>query len=67
MTPGASHVRRTPRTFAAGTVKRNGGSATCYTETMITGDVVTAFCYCGWTEDHATEHDAETAAERHAH
>ena len=39
----------------------------CYTETMIIGDVVTAFCYCGWSEDHATEHDADTAAERHEH
>ena len=37
----------------------------CYTETMITGDVVTAFCYCGWSADHATPEAADTDAERH--
>lgn len=38
----------------------------CYADTVTNDDgTTTAFCYCGWTEDHTTPESADAAAERH--
>jgi hypothetical protein len=38
----------------------------CYAETATKDDgTATAFCYCGWTEQHPRPGDADTAAESH--
>jgi hypothetical protein len=52
-TPGASHVE-------------NGEPIMCYADTVTNDDgTATAFCYCGWSADHATPEAADTDAERH--
>ncbi|GAA3863499.1 hypothetical protein GCM10022243_32550 [Saccharothrix violaceirubra] len=52
-TPGASHVE-------------NGEPIMCYADTLTNDDgTATAFCYCGWSADHATPEAADTDAERH--
>ncbi|WP_170191973.1 hypothetical protein [Saccharothrix syringae] len=38
----------------------------CYADTTANDDgTATAFCCCGWSEDHAIPDTADTAAERH--
>jgi hypothetical protein len=37
----------------------------CYRQVEADGRLVTAFCYCGWTEEHSTWEAAERAASRH--
>ena len=38
----------------------------CYADTVTNDDgTATAFCYCGWSADHATPEAADTDAERH--
>ncbi|MFI7676430.1 hypothetical protein [Actinophytocola sp. NPDC049390] len=38
----------------------------CYADTANNDDgTATAFCYCGWSEDHGTPEAADAAAERH--
>jgi hypothetical protein len=38
----------------------------CYADTDTNEDgTAVAFCYCGWTQDHATPEAAEVDAERH--
>jgi hypothetical protein len=38
----------------------------CFADTDVNNDGThTAFCYCGWNEQHATAHAAETAAADH--
>lgn len=35
------------------------------TTTDDTTGAVVAFCYCGWSDEHATQEAADAAAERH--
>jgi hypothetical protein len=38
----------------------------CYTDTTTNDDgTVTAFCYCGWADDHDTQESADAAADSH--
>ncbi|MBN6034153.1 hypothetical protein [Amycolatopsis sp. 195334CR] len=38
----------------------------CYADTTTNADgTATAFCYCGWVEEHATPDAADYAAETH--
>jgi hypothetical protein len=41
--------------------------ANCVFADTVTNDdgTATAFCYCGWSADHATPEAADTDAERH--
>ncbi|WP_162830404.1 hypothetical protein [Amycolatopsis palatopharyngis] len=42
------------------------GTAMCYADTATNPDgTATAFCYCGWTEEHPTPDAADTAADTH--
>ncbi|MEV8438810.1 hypothetical protein AB0425_15660 [Actinosynnema sp. NPDC051121] len=50
---GASHVE-------------NRESTMCYADTVTNDDgTATAFCYCGWSADHATPEAADADGERH--
>ena len=40
----------------------------CYADTATNPDgTATAFCYCGWQQEHATPDAADHAAETHQH